>query len=279
MSLEIQVGELVTETRRLHDTYEQFNQTIHSRLDTAIEALSQQVDNFSERWRRDMPVTPNLLRDTKRFTGLCDGKLNTPLDWQQGGLGGVWTGSVSKQAEGSITLEVVDMTDSERCEQLGLYPLNALENLISEQGYGTDVCAVIVDVNITQMPEYNSGLVCLGQDCYPLTSWGVGDWLSQVSVFATVLSHQGDIRAELLHNRGAKVIVDKTAVGKGWQHYHNVRQGFGGCEQSFFSGLGQMTLAIALPYEGYGYHSGVPVWAGSVGAYHANDVEKLDENL
>ncbi|CAD7939199.1 unnamed protein product [Amoebophrya sp. A25] len=44
-----------------------------------------------------LPIGPNLLRDTKKFSGLCKGLLNTELSWTSGGLGGDWSGFLWKK--------------------------------------------------------------------------------------------------------------------------------------------------------------------------------------
>lgn len=266
MSLEEKVAELVAATNRLTEGV--MGKT--AQIDARVAAAEQQVKEYIAQGGANFPVTPNLLRDTKKFTGLCQGKLNTPMAWNEGGMGGYWSGFFHEGAVGTATIEVVNLADRASAEERGLRPYAELAQLVREDGHGVDVHAVILDVSVTDMGT-GGGFYLLCQGCSRATAWSVGRWQTQVSLFASVLAYSGNINAILFANRGAGVGIGGDAVGKGWKHYHNTKSGFGGCEQTRFHGVGSMKLALALPYEGHGNHGGIPIWAGFAGHYQSND--------
>ena len=89
----------------------------------------------------------------------------------------------------------------------------------------------------------------------------MGSFTTEVGVFVNVLEHTGNIQLLYASNAGAGVLIEGPAA-QGWQYLHNSKAGWGGCQQSYIRGEGRMRVAIALPYQSFGEHSGVPVWAG-----------------
>ena len=166
----------------------------------------------------------------------------------------------------------------------GLSPLGDLDAFITDKKWskdiayfdGADVHCCILDVRMSDDGEGGNDFGMLYQTRTPhFTSWNRGPFLTQVSVFCNVLEADGEMSCNLFGGRGAGVVVDSKAVGKGWRHYHSSRNGFGGEERSWFCGKGRMKIAIALPYVGTGYHGGVPVWSGFISDYYAQDTRAL----
>merc|ERR1711939_494186 len=141
---------------------------------------------------------------------------------------------------------------------------------------GADVYCVVLDVQIYEDANGEGIFHLMCQSRTPnFTSWDRGRFDSQVSVFASLLDHDGQTVLNLFDGRGAGVRIDGKAKGRGWRHYHSRRPGFGHEETSHFTGCGRMKVALALPYIGHGYHGGVPVWAGFISDWYAQDTRAL----
>ena len=214
----------------------------------------------------DLPVMPNLLQDTKHFHGLCHGRVGVETPWAD-----AWSSPWSYVNSGgtavdvaSSTVEVVDMTTQASAESAGLWPLGALSasqgGLLLDNFYGADLRALLLTVRT--LPAADQGaLGVIQQGCPTYTSWSVGSFTTEVGVFVNVLEHTGNIQLFFASNAGAGVLIEGPGA-QGWQYLHNSQAGWGGCQQSFIRGVGRMRVAIALPYQSFGNHSGVPVWAG-----------------
>merc|ERR1712014_43753 len=81
----------------------------------------------------------------------------------------------------------------------------------------------------------------------------------------------GDVQLTLFGGRGAGVKILPSEGADSWKYYHNSKAGYGGSEQSWFTGTGSMTVALALPYVGSGNHGKTPVWAGFQSNFYADD--------
>ncbi|CAD7970075.1 unnamed protein product [Amoebophrya sp. A25] len=239
-----------------------------------------------------LPLAPNLLRDSKKFQGLCRGLRGTEMNWDEGGFGGDWHGYIYRKDNPGNTagvnvkcsVQVIDLSNAAKLANSPLMPFGQLDAFITDQKWskdpayfaGADVCCVILDVRITQDADGNGSLKLLCQNRTPLfTSYDRGPFFTQVSVFCNVLESEGETRLRLFMGRGAGVRVDGTSKGLGWRHYHACRVGFGEEESSTASGVGRLRVAIALPYLAYGYHGGIPVWSGYVADYYAQDTIAL----
>lgn len=87
---------------------------------------------------------------------------------------------------------------------------------------------------------------------------------------------------ELFRNLGGvHAPADAAQAGQGWKFYHAELNGFGGCNNSFVASDADVItpldgahikFALALPYQGFGYHQGLPVWAGSAGRWDVDDI-------
>ena len=155
--------------------------------------------------------------------------------------------------------------------------LGELSELVSSTGYGTDVHVAVINFTCTSVGDSGYCLYIISQDCDEYTSWYVGSFMTEVSFFAKVLDYSGSDNqlATMFQNRGAGATIYASSLGDGWKHYYDAEAGFGGCEQSYsyqYAAGDSMTIALALPYEGFGDHGGVAVWAGAV-PYHDDDIE------
>ena len=240
--------------------------TVQAQLAAAEALLRQKADAASTPRFADLPVTPNLLQDTKHFHGICHGRVGVETPWADA-WGSPWRfenyrGTAVDVA--SSTVEEVDMTTQASAARAGLWPLGALSasrgGLLRDTFDGADLRALLLTVRT--LPAADQGAVgVIQQGCQRYTSWDVGSFTTEVGVFVNVLEHTGNIQLLFACNAGAGVVIEGPAA-QGWQYLHNSKAGWGGCQQSWIRGEGRMRVAIALPYQSFGNHSGVPVWAG-----------------
>ena len=164
----------------------------------------------------------------------------------------------------SSTVEVVDMTTQASAGRAGLWPLGDLGasqgGLLQENFDGADLKALLLTVRTLPAADQGAEGV-IEQGCQKYTSWDVGSFTTELGVFVNVLEHTGNIQFLFACNAGAGVLIEGPAA-QGWKYLHNSSAGWGGCQQSWIRGEGRMCVAIALPYQSFGNHSGVPVWAG-----------------
>ena len=155
------------------------------------------------------------------------------------------------------------MTSHASADSAGLWALGALSasegGLLRDNFYGADVRALLLTVRT--LPAAAQGAVgVIRQGTAEYTSWYVGSFTTEVGVFVNVLEHTGNIQMHFAHDFGAGVLI--TGPAQGWQHLHNSKAGWCGWQDSTIVGEGRMRVAIALPYQSFGNHSDVPMWAG-----------------
>ncbi len=176
MSLEQHIADLTSSTNALTQTVTDQLGDIQQRVDQA----EAEVDLFIQDGAANFPVGPNLIADTKKFTGLCNGQLNAILPWDGGGLGGVW-GASWLGATGTLDVEVVYVGDTARLTALGLYPLGDLSQMVEPfphptlTDYGLDSNVAIFDLTIDswakgQPVAENTVPFAFAHDCLPYTS-------------------------------------------------------------------------------------------------------------
>lgn len=243
--------------------------TLRVQLVAAEERLRQKADTASTPQFADLPVTPNLIQDTKHFQGVCHGRVGVETPWADA-WGGPWifynSGHGTAVDAASSTVEVIDMTSQAMAESAGLWPLGALGasegGLLMDGNNGADVRALLLTVRTLPAAAQGAAAGVVTQGCPRYTSWSVGSFTTEVGVFVNILEYTGDIQIHVLANAGAGVLL-KGPVSQGWQYMHNSKPGLGGCHQPMvISGEGRMRVAIALPYQSFGNHSRVPVWSG-----------------
>lgn len=226
-------------------------------------ALQAQVDTYINAAKALSPVTPNLMGDTRNFDAFCGGqkRVEQPLlsavaaPWGASFVGGTAT----------ATAKIVHYQDfaAEGIPTGG--DLAAMEGKNLAQ---TDFCALLLDVTNPEGVYTKFGqshAMAIGQD--------VGGHASQTSLFAVVLDGS-DAAALDFGNNHSTVHVDQSRLGQGWKHYSKTDNvGYRWSELwARIHGTGRLRVALALPYLGLGDHGGIPIWAGSVGAYHVGDV-------
>ncbi|ETX03592.1 MAG: hypothetical protein ETSY1_46840 (plasmid) [Candidatus Entotheonella factor] len=286
MSLNDQIGDLTQSTDALTQEVRQLIPQWDSRVGT----LETQVQSFIEEAAASFPVASNLLPDSKNFDGLCQGQKNVRMAWDEGGLGHPWHG-IWLGATGSLFVEVVYVGDEARLTELGLWPLGPLNELVRPFAhptlgdYGQDSHIAIFDLGIHtwtkgQPVEQNTIPFTFQMDCREYTSWWIGQFKTQQSSFMNVLS-ANHLAFNLFRNRaGYSPEIGADAVGLGWKHYAGALTGFGGCNSSYVvSDIDVITpqdnahikFALALPYQGFGWHHGIPVWAGFNGRWDVGD--------
>lgn len=286
MGLAENVADLTTASQQL-------TQAVNDQLANINAAVAQaqaDVGQFVQDGAANFPITPNMVRDTKKFAGICGGALNTIQPWNTA-LASPWAGLWLTGAIGTLDFEVVFAGDEVRLGQLGLWPLDPdltdfiqhLPNNLGQQDWGVDHHILVMDctVNTAATPQPGNES---GQTQFSLTqapdgehhSWFRGHYRTQTSIFTNVLSATGDLSLLWQVNRTWQTpLIGLADVGLGWKHYHGFREGLGGLRHNYFYSQtgtpGHLKIAICAPYSGYGYHQGIPIWTGSVGEYDLND--------
>jgi len=236
---------------------------LQAQVNAAEARLRQKADAASTPRFADLPVTPNLLQDTKHFHGICSGQVGVETPWAHA-WGSPWNFFNYRGTAVDVASSTVDMTTQASAGRAGLWPLGALSasrgGLLQDTLYGADLRALLLTVRTLPAAD-QSAVGVIYQGCPTYTSWDVGSFTTEVGVFVNVLEHTGNIQLRYASNAGAGVLIEGPAA-LGWQYLHNSQAGWGGCQQSFIRGEGRMRVAIALPYQSFGNHSGVPVWAG-----------------
>ncbi len=290
MSLEQHIADLVSATNGL-------TQEVRDQLGDIQASVAQaeiDVQTFIQQGAANQPLSPNLLPDSKKFTGLCQGQLNTIMAWDEGGLAHPWNGFWLNGASGALDVEVVDVGDEARLTQLGLWPLGPLNDLVEPfphdtlSNYGQDSHIALFNLRVdawSNAGATTSGVPFILQtDCLPYTGWAVGRFKTQASAYMAVIS-ANHLSLELFRNRvGNLPAVGAPEAGQGWRHYAAAREGFGGCNSSYvLSDVAVITptsnahlhVALALPYQGFGDHQGLPIWCGYSGRWDIGDVPQV----
>lgn len=208
-----------------------------------------------------LPVTPNLLQDTRDFAHLCGGQTGVEVPFLDG-VGGPWV--ARKSGDVDATLKVVPYSDfaAEGIPTGG--ELSAME--------GSDAEAVLFNALVFDVDLLGPASCIFSQYMRRTFSLYGGEMLACSSVFVCVLEADEGIKFSFGHNH-ARVDVGPSSLGDGWLHFHSSNRGLSWSEiRSSFDGTGHMRIAIALPYCGFGGHGDTKIWAGSLGSYQTDDV-------
>merc|ERR1719284_644326 len=204
--------------------------TVQAQLAAAEERLRQKADAASTPRFADLPVTPNLLQDTKHFHGICHGQVGVETPWTDA-WGSPWIFYNHRGTAVDVvssTVEVVDMTTQASAGRAGLWPLGALSasrgGLLLDTFDGADLRALLLTVRTLPAAD-QSAFGVISQDCPTYTSWDVGSFTTEVGVFANVLEHTGNIQLLFACNAGAGVLIEGPAA-QGWQYLHNSKAGW-----------------------------------------------------
>lgn len=264
-TLEQQLADAIAAQNALTQAVANYKQ----QLDQSVASQKAAYDAWKSGIKSSMPVTPNLLVDTKRFTKMCGGQVNTAVDLLAA-HGGPWGAFLWNGSEGSGTIKIVTL---DKLEAEGIGASGELLRACPPSFYGSDFRVALFDVTISK--PYNGGgeghFYVLNQGCSTFTGWGYGEFLTQASCFINVLECTGSMGFAPHSNMPADVACGAGEKGKGWLFRRGVKTGWGGCHQPRFWGIGRMKVAIALPYIGFGDHGDKYVWAGSVGRYSHED--------
>jgi hypothetical protein len=268
MSLEQQITQLQQDVSDQMASVDSLTEEVVGKMgaiDARITAKELEVEQFIAEAAASAPVTPNMLVDTKQFTKLCGGEVDTEVDLISA-HGTPWSTFLYNGTEGSGTLKIVTL---DNLAEEGMALGDDLLRATNESLYGAVFRVALFDVTITSnMSDGNDGrFFVLNQGCPRFTGWNRGEFKTQSSCFTYVLEHSGDIRFYPHSNMPASVVVNSNDAGKGWVYKQASRTGWGGCHQPFFIGMGHMKVALALPYIGFGDHQDRFIWAGSVGRY------------
>ncbi len=290
MGLQEDVQALVAATDALHQTV----LAKEAQWETRLAQAEQQVSAFIQSGAASRPVTPNLLPDSKKFENLCQGQLNTIMAWDEGGLAHPWNGFFLNGATGSLRVEVVYVGDQTRLMELGLWPLGPLDDMVAPAphetltDYGQDSNIVVFDLTLDTWTNTGASTAYVPfifqTDCLEYTGWSKGRFKTQQSSYISVLAAE-HLSFELFRDRAGDMgPIGAAEAGQGWRHYSGSREGFGGCNTSYvLTDLDEITpalgarlkFALALPYQGFGDHQGLPIWCGYSGRYDIGDVPQF----
>lgn len=266
MALEQDIAELVSASNNLTQAVDSKIQAINER----VAVKEQEVNSFLLNARKDFPLTPNTLSDTKHFEAIArDTALGTPVELFAA-HSSPWGAYLNHGSQGAGTITKIGTKDlashgisanTEFQRALGAYR--------SEYGdyYGSDFKVLILDVDITG-PRIDSSIgqiLVLTQGCSTYTGWGRGEFTTQASCWVNVLECDEGMYFYPSANRSASIKVGAEEKGKGWLYKQETRNGWGGCHQPLFSGMGKMKVAVCLMYVGTGNHGDNAIWADSVG--------------
>lgn len=237
-----------------------------------------------EHLRASLPIAPNFIVDSKKFTKLCGGEVNKPMEYRAAhGTHVPWAAPGWPGTKGTGTIEVVTL---DKLQEKGIKHGGDLERACRFSGDEVvardvnlgDFYVLFLDIKVEEDPDAvkpkdTKRVFVLCQGNPPLTGWGTGEVRIQSRVMVNVLEQTGETRFHVMSNRTPSIVVGKEHVGEGWQYHTASKVGLGGNHQAMFEGLGSMKVAICLPYSSFGDHGeGRFVWAGSVGHYFSDDV-------
>jgi len=243
--------------------YQTEGESIESRINTKLSEMDAwkgtTEDSLQDQMHINSPVTPNLMADTYQFSSLCGGQTNTPMDIIDAHNGSLFSASYYGTPDASVTVEVVTL------DQLGAKGIDfggdlALATNAVFEGSSFRVLLFHASINT----DGRAYVQVINQGCPEQTGWDKGQVKTQSQVLANVVSATGSIKFYPHDNAPAIIELNNNHAGNGWKFHHAVRTGFGGCHQPCFRGTGNMTVAIALPYFGYGDNGGKFFWADSI---------------
>ncbi len=265
----VSLGDQVAQIQQWHQEAGELAEKQTEDNQAAVEGMQKQVDSALDNLRADLPVTPNLLVDTKQFTGLCGGQTNVPMEVITAHSGAPWISSLYINTAYTGTVEVVTL---DQLAAKGIPYGGDLGYFTDSTFYGSDFRVALFDVTITAdaKKDLQGRLFALNQGCPPYTGWTKAQVTTQFSCVANVIEQSGGTHFIVSSNRGPTLALGGDLAGKGWKFHHTIRKGFGGCDQPIFLGIGHIKVAVALMYFGFGNHDGVPFWAGAAGGIYSH---------
>jgi len=250
--------------------YQTEGESIESRIDTKIAEMDAwkgtTEGDLQEKMHTNSPITPNLIADTYQFASLCGGQTNTPMDIIDAHNGSLFAASYYGTPNASVTVEVVTL-DQLDAKGIGYGGDLSLATNSTFDGSEFRVLLFHAEVNTDTSNWENHGayIQFLKQNQSELQSgWYKGETATQAQVLVNVIEHSGDIIFKPHDNIGAEINIDGDKVGQGWTFHHSTIHGFNGFNSPSFRHTGTMTVAIALPYLGYGDNGGKFFWADSI---------------
>ncbi|CAH9054907.1 hypothetical protein PSECIP111951_01134 [Pseudoalteromonas holothuriae] len=292
MALEQDIATLVGKAEDLTTMVDNKIQDITSTLaqkeqevDNRLAAKEQAVDAKIASFQKALPLAPNNLSDTKFFRQInAEQPEGIAVDVMQSHTA-PWSCFYYEGTEGNSTVTKLNnkmLADHDLAPNSEFH--RALGNYRSADDtyYGSNFKVLLFDIELTKgrtTDEDRGSLFLLNQGCPRFTGWSKGEFLTQASCWVNVLEQSGSLAFYPSQNRSADIRVDSSDVGKGWQYKHATRQGWGGCHQPVFRGLGKMKVAIALPYVGTGDHGENMIWADSVGHPYSHEAPAISQGV
>ena len=290
------MSSLQNELTRLINVVEGLSDTERAKVDAQVARITAMESDL----RANMPITSNFWDDTRKFTGLCDGQLETPMTFEEGAFGGAW-GLTKYGSTANITVEVVPAIPS-KLKARGLHwetdsPILALagaEHNATDTYFGSNFNIAIFDIEATGSTwtdHPNMSRFYFSHGAGQFTGWSKHPGCRvQASCFYNVMEYVG--AGEPINalpagfgfgaNRYPRTIVGKAELGQGWVHRKQSANILGGSNDSHFSiPVGErIKVAVALPYVGLGDHGDKPVWADFNGEWtHHNQNHYIDGRI
>jgi hypothetical protein len=225
-----------------------------------VEAI---LDLARDETAKQLPLAPNMLKDTRYFSGLCGGALGQVMSVDAvGAVSAPWDFRLLGGVSATVKIIHPDDFDAEGLPEAR----GSLADVLGDDPERVDFHVVVFDVSVPDVADANFDFRQTIQASPPCLNFGQG--VMQHGVHAIVLEQSGETVFRSGHNIALKDI-GASALGEGWvYHRMTTRGGFRyGSIRNYFFGAGTMKIAIALPYSSTGDHRGRAVWAGYAPAY------------
>lgn len=245
-----------------------------------VKTYENRVKSFLTKSYADFPIASNMLYDTKRFSMMCQGKVNTPMSiadaHKNSGFGywsGVRAGTKRVYPAANSRIEVVTLNN---LDMKGMPMDKTLQKAagVLRDGtyYGSDIRVLLVDMYLPKGHYYSNIKVQYNPQYTGL--FNKGQFVNQARTFVNVLAQSGTADCRPIIHPTGTIVVGKNDLGKKWQYKAVKRTSFYGHYNMIrFHGEGRIKVAIALPYASVGYHGPDNfVWAGFVGKKHGRNI-------
>jgi len=232
---------------------------------------------------RSMPVTPNILHDTKLWSKMAGGATNSNVNYRTAHTGsGYSAGSGNGTVSGDIRVITPAMFDG-LVSQGGIKPSSDFDafdgDLESKLGAYTNsesfnILRVTLDIRATGSNTPQAWI--LAKD--------FGQFLSQEASEGDFTVYSGGFMRCLAKSGATNIVASPQYLGQGdlgddwcehknWVHYRYTQTGLQFGPRLIVQGAGTLDFLLALPYIGHGDHGNNFVWAGFNGDWAFKDIE------
>ena len=272
-----QIAQLIATNTALTQYFQQFRDGLEQQVTEKKAEMDTHMASQLDQMTDMLPLSPNLLADTKYWQCVCGGATNQAVDvwdaldghtwswfWRDGeGVDHRTSDAVIDVFSGTLKVVTLDQLANEGCPFGGDLTL-----AFDEHSGHPNFHVLLLDITL----HAPGSLYLLVQNAgakKTFTDINRGEFTTQASALAYVMSHSGDITYDVHGCMAPTVRLKNTHLDQGWQYHHNSKKGFGGGyhPRFFTASAGHMKVAMALPYFGLGDHGGRFIYAQSVGRF------------